>query len=97
MSTYYYRTSGTCSMAIEIKTEGDTIEGVRFQGGCNGNLKGISRLVQGRKMEEIADILEGTTCGMKQTSCPDQLARALRSVKAVEAGGELPSDLVKAD
>ena len=97
MSTYYYRTSGTCSMAIEIKTEGDTIEGVRFQGGCNGNLNGISRLVKGQKLEDIANTLEGTTCGMKRTSCPDQLARALRGVIEAEAGGEMPESLVKAN
>jgi uncharacterized protein (TIGR03905 family) len=97
MSTYYYKTQGTCSQMIMLEVEDDTIKQVEFQGGCNGNLKGISRLIKGRDVEEVADILEGTTCGFKQTSCPDQLAHALRGVKAAEHGGQLPANMMKAE
>ncbi|MDO5133387.1 MAG: TIGR03905 family TSCPD domain-containing protein [Eubacteriales bacterium] len=74
-----YKTKGTCSTQIELDLDPDhTIRSVAFTGGCNGNLKGICRLVTGRKAEEVIGLLEGTTCGFKKTSCPDQLARALK-------------------
>uniref|UniRef100_UPI0031017C86 TIGR03905 family TSCPD domain-containing protein n=1 Tax=Eubacterium cellulosolvens TaxID=29322 RepID=UPI0031017C86 len=72
-----YRTRGTCSTQIEFDLDDDIIRNVTFTGGCNGNLKGISRLVEGRPAAEVAELLKGTTCGFKNTSCPDQLARAL--------------------
>lgn len=75
-----YQTKGTCSRAIEIEVDGDTIQSVNFVGGCNGNTKGISRLVKGMKIQDVIDRLEGTQCGMKGTSCPDQLARALKEL-----------------
>lgn len=75
-----YKTSGTCSTQIELEIDPKhIIRKVAFTGGCNGNLKGITRLVEGKKAEEIADLLEGTTCGFKNTSCPDQLSRAIRA------------------
>lgn len=75
--TYY--PEGVCSMMIEITLEDDnTIREVVFTGGCNGNLSGISRLIAGMKAEEVIDKLEGTRCGLKDTSCPDQLSKALR-------------------
>ena len=80
MAKYSYRTSGTCSQAIEIEIEGDVIKSVMFYGGCDGNLKGISSLVAGMKAQEVIDRLKGTRCRMKATSCPDQLAKALTAI-----------------
>ena len=78
---YSYAPRGVCAQRIDIDVEGDTIEDVVFYGGCNGNLKAIGKLVAGKDIEEIADILEGNTCGYKPTSCADQLAHALRAIK----------------
>ena len=69
---------GVCSMMIEIELEGEIIKDVVFTGGCNGNLSGISRLIKGMNAEEVIGKLEGTRCGFKDTSCPDQLSKALR-------------------
>ena len=74
---YNYQTKGVCSRLISFDIENGIISNVEFQGGCHGNLKAISRLVNGKNAEEIASILAGNTCGMKNTSCPDQLAQAL--------------------
>ena len=74
-----YKTSGTCSSAINLEVEGDIIKSVSFTGGCNGNLQGISRLVEGMKVEDAISRLKGIRCGFKNTSCPDQLAQALKS------------------
>ena len=63
---------------IEIELEGNVIKDVVFIGGCNGNLSGISKLIKGMKAEDVIEKLEGTTCGFKDTSCPDQLSKALR-------------------
>lgn len=80
-----FKTRGTCSSQIDLTVDEDhIIRSVAFTGGCNGNLKGISKLVTGRRAEEVIDILEGTTCGFRSTSCPDQLAKALR--KAIAQG-----------
>ena len=76
MFTFY--PEGVCSMMIEIELDGDVIKDVAFTGGCNGNLSGISKLIKGMKAEEVIDKLEGTRCGFKDTSCPDQLSKALR-------------------
>ena len=76
-----YKTSGTCSQAIEFEVEGDVVKSVTFVGGCNGNTKGLSALVEGMKIDEVISRLEGITCGMKSTSCPDQLAKALKGMK----------------
>lgn len=80
--TYY--TKGTCSQKIDLEVENGIIKSVKFFGGCNGNLKGVSKLVEGRKASEVADLLRGTKCGFKNTSCPDQLARALDEMAAEE-------------
>lgn len=77
-----YTCQGTCSKAIEVQTKGDVIEHVTFFGGCNGNTKGISQLVQGMKVDAVISRLKGTQCGAKGTSCPDQLACALQQLKA---------------
>ena len=75
--TYYPQ--GVCSMMIEIELDGDVISDVIFTGGCNGNLTGISKLIKGMKAQDVIDKLEGTKCGFKDTSCPDQLSKALRA------------------
>ena len=75
---YNYRTNGTCSREISFDLEGNIVKNVSFYGGCNGNLKGICALIEGASAEEIIKRCSGITCGMKHTSCPDQLARALR-------------------
>ena len=68
---------GVCSIQIDFDIEDGQIYNVQYVGGCNGNLKAIGRLVEGRDAKEVADILRGNTCGMKGTSCADQLARAI--------------------
>ena len=75
---YEYKTSGTCSQRILFEIEEGKVKNVTFLGGCNGNLKGIGSLVEGMDAQEVISSLEGTTCGMKATSCPDQLAKALK-------------------
>ena len=67
---------------IEIELDGDTVKEVIFTGGCNGNLNGISKLIEGMKAEGVISKLEGTRCGFKDTSCPDQLSKALRAALA---------------
>jgi len=69
---------GVCSMMIEIELDGEIIKDVIFTGGCNGNLNGISSLIKGMNANEVIEKLEGTRCGMNETSCPDQLSKALR-------------------
>lgn len=75
-----YKTEGTCSQLIEIKLKDGVIDSVKFTGGCNGNLQGVSALVKGMKPEEVIARCKGIRCGFKPTSCPDQLARALESM-----------------
>ena len=75
-----YQTKGTCSQEINIELKDGVIESVSFLGGCNGNLQGISALVKGMKPEDAITRLKGIRCGMKPTSCPDQLAQALESM-----------------
>lgn len=77
-----YKTRGTCSQQINVELDGDVIKSVEFIGGCNGNLQGISKLVTGMKAEDAIERLEGIQCGFKPTSCPDQLAKALRQALA---------------
>ena len=79
MSTKFtFYPQGVCSFMIDIELDGDIIKDVTFTGGCDGNLKGISRLIKGMKASDVIERLEGTTCGFKNTSCPDQLSKALR-------------------
>jgi uncharacterized protein (TIGR03905 family) len=77
---YEYKTRGVCSRKIEIDVENGIVNAVRFFGGCSGNLQGISRLVEGQKVEDVISRLEGIDCNMKGTSCPDQLAKALKEI-----------------
>ena len=81
---YTYQTRGTCSRQINFEIEDGKVVSVEFIGGCNGNLKGISSLVKGMDVDEVIARLEGTTCGMKPTSCPDQLATALKEAKQAQ-------------
>ena len=75
---YNYKTKGVCSTNIKLELDGDIVKEVVFTGGCNGNLKAISTLVKGMSVSEIEDKLLGNTCGLKGTSCADQLAKAVR-------------------
>ena len=75
-----YKPNGVCSRERHITYDGDTLIDLQVIGGCNGNLKGIGKLVQGMKLEEVAKRLEGVTCGMKQTSCTDQLSKAIKEI-----------------
>jgi uncharacterized protein (TIGR03905 family) len=76
--SYTYKTKGTCSTQIELELEGDVVHNVKFTGGCNGNLKAIPALVEGMTVGEIEKRISGIQCGMKGTSCGDQLAKACR-------------------
>lgn len=78
---YTYSPKGVCSRQIDLEIEGNIIKNVTFTGGCNGNTKGISKLVEGQNIDDVINRLEGTTCGMRNTSCPDQLAMALKNAK----------------
>ena len=75
---YNYKTQGTCSQVLSFDIDGNVISNIEFFGGCNGNLKAISKLVDGWTVEKIEQYLLGNRCGMKPTSCADQLARAVR-------------------
>jgi uncharacterized protein (TIGR03905 family) len=75
--TIVYETHGTCSSRVTIRLEGDTIQDVTFEGGCDGNLQAICRLIHGMDAQEVARRLKGIDCGSRGTSCPDQLAKAL--------------------
>lgn len=78
---YTFKTKGTCSQEIRFAIEDGKVVGVSFLGGCNGNLKGIGSLVEGMDVDEVIKRIEGIRCGSKETSCPDQLARALKAAK----------------
>lgn len=75
-----YLTKGVCSQMIKIEMDGDIIKSVSFQGGCHGNLQGIGKLVEGMHKDDVIAKLEGIRCGFKNTSCPDQLAQALKTL-----------------
>ena len=75
---YDFRTQGVCAVQISFDLEGDIVSNIQFLGGCNGNLKAISKLVDGMSVDYIESKLKGNTCGMKSTSCADQLAIAVR-------------------
>jgi len=75
-----YVTHGTCSRLITFDYEDGKIYNLKFEGGCNGNLKAIAKLVEGKDMKEVKEILEGNTCGPRPTSCADQLAKAISEV-----------------
>ena len=79
---YTYKTTGTCSQEIAFEIEDGKLKNDRFLGGCNGNLKGIGALVEGMSVEDVIARIDGIRCGSKSTSCPDQLAQALKETLA---------------
>ncbi len=83
---FQYKTKGTCSQMIQFDLVGDQVHNVVFHGGCNGNLKAISKLVEGMRASEILEKLKGNTCGFRSTSCADQLAIAVE--KALEQAND---------
>lgn len=88
MMRYTFRNKGTCSVQVSFDIENGILKNVEFLGGCNGNLKGISKLCEGRSAREVADIIKGIRCGQKRTSCPDQLARAIEKALAEAAAAD---------
>ena len=84
MKSYSYKTSGTCSREIMFDIDGNTVKNVKFVFGCQGNTKGISRLIEGMNVDEAISRLEGIDCNGRGTSCPDQLAKALKKAKNEE-------------
>ncbi len=87
---YLYRPKGVCSRSIRLDLEGDVIRSVQFEGGCHGNLQGIAKLVEGMTVDQVEQKLRGIKCGMRKTSCPDQLAQAVR--KAAEQSKDTQED-----
>ena len=81
---YRYTPRGVCSRAIDIDLDGDKVARVEFVGGCDGNLKAIGKLVNGKNIDDVATVLEGNTCGRRSTSCADQLVRALREARQAQ-------------
>lgn len=79
---YEFKTSGVCAAKIIFEVEDGTVHNVRFIGGCSGNTQGVAKLAEGMKADEVISRLQGIRCGMKATSCPDQLAKALIAAKA---------------
>ncbi len=82
---FQYTTQGVCSKAINFEVEDNKVRNVSFVAGCNGNLKGIGKLVEGMDVDDVIARVEGVTCGAKKTSCPDQLAQALKAYKTETA------------
>lgn len=87
MMHYDYLTEGTCSQMISLDIDGEKVTNIKFMGGCNGNLKAIPVLVDGWTVDEIETKLKGMTCGRRPTSCPDQLAKAVRAAYEAQKAG----------
>ena len=87
--SYLYKTKGTCSTQIEVELDGDIVKDVKFTGRCHGNLQAIPRLVQGMTVDEVERRIGGIRCGMKNTSCGDQLAKALREAYNAQQNASL--------
>lgn len=85
MKHYAYKTQGVCSRMIDLDIDGDTVVKVTFTGGCSGNTQGVAALVAGMTIDEAISRIEGIHCGPRPTSCPDQLAQALKAYKAENA------------
>ena len=82
--TYTYKTKGTCSTNIELEVEDGIVRNIAFWGGCNGNLKALAALTEGMTVDQVCERLKGITCGLKNTSCSDQLAQALAKAQEIE-------------
>lgn len=89
MYHYDYRTTGTCSQLISLDLDDNKVYNVSFYGGCNGNLKAIPKLIEGWTVEQIEDKLSGIECGLRKTSCGDQLAKAVRRAYEAMLNGEV--------
>lgn len=85
MFHYDYNTTGTCSKAIHFDLDQDVVRNVKFDGGCNGNLKAIGLLVEGQNVDYVIEKLAGNICGMRNTSCADQLSKAVRLAKIAQS------------
>ena len=85
---YDFKTQGVCSRIISFDLDGDKVSNIRFDGGCPGNLKAISKLVDGWSVDKIEEYLKGNTCGHRPTSCADQLAIGVRTAFEKEAAGQ---------
>ena len=85
MKHYAYKTQGVCSRMIDLDIDGETVVKVTFTGGCSGNTQGVAALVAGMTIDEAISRIEGIHCGPRPTSCPDQLAQALKAYKAENA------------
>lgn len=79
---FSYKTNGVCARAIHFEVEDDIVKNIRFEGGCNGNTQGVGILADGMKLDDVIKRLEGIKCGFKNTSCPAQLAEALKQAKS---------------
>lgn len=82
---FTYKTKMVCARSINIDLEGDVVKEVQFMGGCDGNLKAISKIIQGMTVDEVAQVFEGNTCGPRKTSCADQLVLGLRAAQEANA------------
>lgn len=82
MSSHTYTTRGVCSRQIDFELEDGNLRDVRFAGGCDGNLRAIAKLVDGKPADEVVELLEGNTCGKRPTSCADQLAQAIKQAQS---------------
>ena len=87
MFHYDYKTKGTCSSLISLDLDGDVVRNIRFTGGCDGNLKAIPIILDGWTVDQIEQKLSGVTCGLKNTSCSDQLSKAVRAAYEASKGG----------
>ena len=81
MSQFTYKPKGVCSQLMQFEMDGDIIRSVKVQGGCNGNLKGICNILKNKTIDEVLEAFEGVTCGMRKTSCPDQIAQGLKAYR----------------
>jgi uncharacterized protein (TIGR03905 family) len=86
MKTFEYTPSGVCSTKMIFEIDNNIIHSLKVINGCDGNLKGIGRLITGMNIDDVISKLEGTTCRMKNTSCPDQIAQALKEYKKINSG-----------
>ena len=81
---YDFSPKGVCARRLEFELDGDSVKNVRFMGGCNGNLKALAALTEGMTVDQVCERLKGITCGLKNTSCSDQLAQALAKAQEIE-------------
>lgn len=83
METFVYQPKGVCSSKMEFEMDGDVIRSVQIQGGCSGNLQGICRILRNKTIDEVLEAFDGVKCGFKATSCPDQIAAAMKQYRSM--------------